>query len=75
VLFIDDFVRGGGTARGVVDLMREFRAEVVGAGALVASREPRHKLVEDYFALLVFEGTDRRGHPVVRPSDQVLAIR
>jgi purine operon repressor len=75
VLFIDDFVRGGGTARGVVDLMREFRAEVVGVGALVASREPRHKLVEDYFALLVFEGTDRRGHPVVRPSDQVLAIR
>jgi hypothetical protein len=55
--------------------MREFRAEVVGVGALVASREPRHKLVEDYFALLVFEGTDRRGHPVVRPSDQVLAIR
>jgi len=75
VLFIDDFVRGGGTARGVVDLMREFRAEVVGVGTLVASREPRHKLVEDYFALLVFEGTDRRGHPVVRPSDQVLGIR
>lgn len=75
VLFIDDFVRGGGTARGVVDLMREFRAEVVGVGVLVASREPRHKLVDDYFALLVFEGTDRRGQPVVRPSDQVLAIR
>ncbi|MFN3285353.1 MAG: pur operon repressor [bacterium] len=75
VLFIDDFVRGGGTARGVVDLMREFRAEVVGVGVLVASREPRHKLVDDYFALLVFEGTDRRGQPVVRPSEQVLAIR
>lgn len=75
VVFIDDFLRGGGTARGVVDLMREFRAEVVGVGVLVASREPRHKLVDDYFALLVFEGTDHRGHPVVRPSDEALASR
>ncbi len=75
VLFVDDFVRGGGTARGVFDLMREFRAEVVGVGTFVASREPKHKLVDDFFALLVFEGTDRRGQPVVRPSDQVLAIR
>jgi purine operon repressor len=75
VLFVDDFVRGGGTARGVFDLMREFRAEVVGVGAFVASREPKHKLVDDFFALLVFEGTDRRGQPVVRPSDQVQAIR
>jgi len=30
VLFIDDFLRGGGTARGVYDLMRECRAEIIG---------------------------------------------
>ncbi|MDR5709326.1 MAG: pur operon repressor [Armatimonadota bacterium] len=74
VLFVDDFLRGGGTVRGMYDLMREFRAEVVGVGVFIASREPREKLVEDYFALLVFEGTDERGGPVVRPSDAVLAL-
>ncbi len=74
VLFIDDFLRGGGTVRGMYDLMREFRAEVVGVGVLIASREPVQKLVDDYFALLVFEGIDERGGPLVRPSDQVLAL-
>ncbi len=74
VLFIDDFLRGGGTVRGMYDLMREFRAEVVGVGVLIASREPRQKLVDEFFSLLVFEGVDERGSPIVRPSDAVLAL-
>ena len=45
-LFIDDFLRGGGTARGVYDLMRECRAEVVGIGVLIEAAQPREKLVD-----------------------------
>lgn len=58
VLFIDDFLRGGGTARGVHDLMREFQAEVVGVGVLIETTQPREKLVNRYVSLLVFEGVD-----------------
>ncbi|HET8679421.1 MAG TPA: pur operon repressor [bacterium] len=57
VLFIDDFLRGGGTARGVYDLMREFRAEVVGIGVLVETEHPAEKMVDRYVALVTYRGT------------------
>lgn len=69
VLFIDDFLRGGGTARGVHDLMRESRAEVVGIGVLIESSQPRDKLVDEYVALLTFDGVDAAAGTVrISPS-------
>lgn len=68
VLFIDDFLRGGGTARGVYDLMREFRAEVVGIGVLVEAEQPAEKLVERYLALVTYAGAGPSGDAVVHPS-------
>ena len=38
-LIIDDFMKGGGTLQGMVDMMREFQADVVGVGVMVAARE------------------------------------
>jgi purine operon repressor len=64
-LFIDDFLRGGGTARGVYDLMREFQAEVVGIGVLIEATHPREKLVDQYVSLLAFDGIDE-AHGIVR---------
>jgi purine operon repressor len=73
VLFIDDFLRGGGTARGVHDLMRESRAEVVGIGVLIESSEPRDKLVDEYVALLTFDGVDEASGTVrISPSRRTL---
>jgi purine operon repressor len=73
VLFIDDFLRGGGTARGVRDLMRESRAEVVGIGVLIESSEPRDKLVDEYVALLTFDGVDEASGTVrISPSRRTL---
>jgi purine operon repressor len=68
-LFIDDFLRGGGTARGVHDLMREFQAEIVGVGVLIEAVQPREKLIDQYVSLLVFDGVDEaRGLVRVAPS-------
>jgi purine operon repressor len=68
-LFIDDFLRGGGTARGVHDLMREFQAQIVGVGVLIEMRQPRRKLVDADFSLLVFDGIDAEtGVARVAPS-------
>ncbi len=69
VLFIDDFLRGGGTARGVHDLMREFHAEVVGVGILIETTQPREKLIDRYVSLLIFDGADEaRGIVRLSPS-------
>lgn len=52
VVFIDDFMKAGGTARGMLDLMAEFNVEVMGIGVLVATKVPSKKLAPNYFSLL-----------------------
>ncbi len=52
VLFIDDFMKAGGTARGIIDLMQEFESEIVGVGVLMATKIPEEKVVSDFKTLL-----------------------
>lgn len=69
VLLIDDFMKAGGTARGMADLAAEVGAEVVGTGVLVATSQPERKLVEDYTALLMLHAVDEWGRKVdIRPA-------
>ena len=58
LLFIDDFMKGGGTAKGILELAREFDSEVAGIGVLVQTAEPSKKLVDDWFSLLTLQGVD-----------------
>ena len=70
-LIIDDFMKGGGTLQGMVDMMREFQAEVVGVGVMIATAEPKVKRVEGARALLVLEGFDQeKGTAIIRPADE-----
>lgn len=52
VILIDDFMRGGGTIKGMVDLMTEFGAEVIGTGVFISTITPTQKMVEDYISLI-----------------------
>lgn len=52
VLIIDDFMKAGGTARGIKDMMSEFKAEVIGTGVLISTPEPKEKLIKEYTSLL-----------------------
>jgi len=75
VLLIDDFMKAGGTARGMQDLMAEFHAAVLGIGVLVSTTEPVRKMVEDYVSLLELaelDEQDRRVH--LRPGRLVPAF-
>ena len=58
VLLIDDFMKAGGTAKGIIDLIQEFQSEVIGIGVLMATKEPKLKLVEDFKTLLWLEIED-----------------
>lgn len=72
VLFIDDFLRGGGTARGVYDLMRECRAELAGIGVLVETVQPTDKMIDRYLALVTYHGTSAQGDVLVSPGRSIL---
>lgn len=52
VILIDDFMRGGGTIKGMMQLMNEFGAEVIGKGVFISTTNPTEKMVEDYISLI-----------------------
>lgn len=54
VLIIDDFMKAGGTAKGMQELVAEMEGQVVGTGVLVATAEPNPKLIDQYEALFTF---------------------
>lgn len=58
LLFIDDFMKGGGTAKGIIELAKEFECEVPGIGVLIKTAAPEKKLVDDYFSLLTLESVN-----------------
>ncbi|MCT4597530.1 MAG: pur operon repressor [Vallitalea sp.] len=60
VLFVDDFMKAGGTAKGVNDLMSEFEAEVVGIAVVMSTKEPEQKIINNYYSLLEFDGIDEK---------------
>ena len=73
-LIVDDFMKAGGTARGMVDMMREFSVTVVGLCVVMATREPERKRVEGVKALMVMEAVDdERDSAVIRPADWLMA--
>ena len=67
-LIIDDFMKGGGTLGGMVELMQEFQVKVVGIGVMIATaRSPVAKL--NVRALMTIEELDEVGNrAIVRPS-------
>lgn len=68
-LIIDDFMKGGGTLQGMVDLMKEFLAEVVGVGVMIATAKPEIKRVKGAKALLILEGFEPdTGRAIIRPT-------
>lgn len=70
-LIVDDFMRGGGTARGMVELMKEFNVSVEGICFVLALEHPQKRLIEGETALMLLSDI-RRGEPLtVRPADWI----
>ncbi|MBO5569787.1 MAG: pur operon repressor [Clostridia bacterium] len=68
-LIVDDFMRAGGTAKGMVDMMREFAVTVVGVCVLISTKEPEHKRLDGVKSLLVADAMDDiSGTAVIRPA-------
>lgn len=51
VLIIDDFMKMGGTVKGMIDLLQEFNANIKGIGVLVEVDQGEERLVEHYVSL------------------------
>ncbi|AEJ23381.1 pur operon repressor [Weissella koreensis] len=59
VLIVDDFMKAGGTIRGMESLVREFEGTVAGV-AVVVEGEVEHRVIDKYSAL-IHVNTDKEG--------------
>ena len=58
VIIVDDFMKGGGTALGIINLLKEFNTIVEGISVFIASQKPEKKLVKSYEPLMIFNNSD-----------------
>ena len=73
-LIVDDFMRAGGTARGMVDMMREFAVTVVGVCVMISTEEPAKKRLDGVKSLLVIENADENSGSVnIHPANWLQA--
>lgn len=54
-LIIDDFMRGGGSIKGITDILSEFDIEILGTGIVIASAEPGKKKIENYVPIIFMD--------------------
>ncbi len=72
VLIIDDFMRGGGSIKGIVEIFSEVDISVVGIGVAIVNIEPKNKKVKDYFPIVHLGKVDEETRQVsVIPNCQI----
>ena len=70
-LIVDDFTRGGGTAKGMLELMKEFGVTVAGLCFVLALDSDRKPLVEGQRSLMLLSDFREDGKLSVHPSDWI----
>ena len=70
-LIVDDFMRGGGTARGMIELMKEFSVTVAGICFVLALENPKHRLVEGEKTLMLLSDIKDGEMLNIRPADWI----
>ena len=70
-VFIDDFLRGGGTAQGIKDLLSEFDSELVGTGVLVDNVGIQNKRTDEYVSIIDLEYDKENNKLIVNPSELI----
>ena len=68
VLIVDDFMKAGGTAKGMIQLVKELDCHVAGVCVLLETVSPSNKLVDDYLSLIKYEDIDDSGQIIVHPN-------
>lgn len=71
-IIIDDFMRGGGSACGMAEMLSELDVETVGIGVLIATREPEKKLVDNYYPILYLDNHDNPHKSIFVSPNEVM---
>ncbi len=70
-LIVDDFLKAGGTAKGMVDLMSEFNVKVVGTAFVMETANNDKRLISGEKALMIMDDL-QDGKLSIRPADWLM---
>lgn len=71
-IIIDDFMRGGGSTRGIADILAEFDVEVVGTGIAIVGAMPKKKKIDEFTAILYLGDVDEEQRTIhVYPNREI----
>ncbi|PKK40154.1 PurR: transcription regulator associated with purine metabolism [Clostridiaceae bacterium JG1575] len=72
LLFIDDFLRGGGTVRGIKDLLSEFESTLLGVGVMVDNKEIEKEIGVPLINFCDYYGIEESGKINIKPSKSIV---
>ena len=67
-LIVDDFLKAGGTAKGMIDLMSEFNVDVVGTAFVMATAHNANRVIHGEKALMIMDEPEG-GKLSIRPAE------
>ncbi len=71
-VIIDDFMRGGGSTKGIGDILSEFDVSVAATGVAIASKFPEKKKIDDYTAILYLGDVDEEQRTIeILPNNHI----
>lgn len=72
-IIIDDFMRAGGSIKGICELLSEMNVTTKGIGVAIASTEPETKKVDSYTPLVYFNKKNN-SYTSAFPNEEVLTM-
>lgn len=74
-IVIDDFMRGGGSTKGISDILMEFDISVIATGIAIASNTPKKKKIEDFIPIIYLDDVDEESKTIrTSPNQKLLAF-
>ena len=71
-IIIDDFMRGGGSIKGIEEILSEFDIEAVAVGVALVAKEPLKKKVAEYTSIITVEDIDEYNKSIKLSASEVL---
>ena len=67
-IIIDDFMRGGGSVKGMQDMLAEFDARTVGVGVVIVAGKDEQKKIGSYFPIYHYDDSGESCRVSVNPD-------
>ena len=67
-IIIDDFMRKGGTLKGIEDMLSEFDTKAVGFGAVIVTQGVKDKKIGNFFPIIILTDTEDGYRVAINPD-------